>query len=142
LRRVPAVVAGALALAFASAACSADQPPPPSPAGPAMVVVENASQYTLVELRFHPELSYASATNVLDRPLDVGDTHLEYLDASAFVTVFREKFAGGDLLALTTQTPVSLQGGTGYRVKVFDLSFRVLGETYVKPSTTSTVPDR
>lgn len=129
-----------LAAALAGAACGADQPNPPGPTGPALVVIENASQYVLEELRLHGGFSYADATSVLDAPLEVGQTHAEYLRGSTYVTVFREKFAGGELLALTTQTPIALVGEQGYRVKVFDQSFRVLAEPYVPPAMTSTVP--
>lgn len=118
------------------AACGASDPLPP-PSGPAMVVIENESQYLLEELRFHGSSDYRSQPNALEGPLAVGATGVFYRSGTTFVTVFREKFRGGDLLALTTESPVALEGDRGYRVKVFDLSFRVLPETYVPPPTTT-----
>lgn len=128
-------------LLLLAAACGSADPPPPST--PAMLVVENASQYVLEEVRLHFEPSYLAAPNLVEVPLAEGESLVEYRSGTIYLTVFRERFRGGDLLALTTESPIALQSQTGYRVRVFDQSFRVLPEAYIPPigtTTTSTVP--
>lgn len=134
MRRIIGSIAGAYAV-VALAGCGAS-PDPPVPR-PALVVVENASQYVLEELRFHPAVQYDGALNQLLAPLPVGAISARHMQGSSFVTVFREKFRGGELVALTTQQPLTFAEGTGYRIKVFDTAFRVLDEPYVPPAMTS-----
>lgn len=127
------IVGSVVVLAFAACGASPDPPVTQTP----LVVVENASQYVLEELRFHPLVEYGDATNALAEPMPVGASNQRYMAGSTFVTVFREKFQGGELLALTTQQPITLEYAKGYRIKVFDTAFRVLDEPYVPPAMTS-----
>lgn len=118
------------------AACGAEGPPVSN--DPASLIVENASQYVLNELRFHATSSYADAPNVLPAPLAIGAEQLRFGSGTVFVTVLREKFRGGEDLALTTMYPLELVNGEGYRLKVFDASFRLeASQLIVKTSTGS-----
>lgn len=113
-------------------ACGATDLPPPT--GLAYVVVENASQFVLEELRFHTGDTYLEAPNVLTAPLAVSSTTSYYLEGTLYVTVFRERARGLGLLALTTAQPLSLPGDRGLRVKVFDDAFRTVDEPFVPRS--------
>lgn len=110
-------------------ACGSSDPPPPT--GPAYVVVENASQFVLEELRFHTGDTYLESPNALTAPLAVSSTTSYYLEGTTYVTVFRERARGLSLLALTTAQPISLPGDQGVRVKVFDDAFRTVSEPFV-----------
>ena len=113
-------------------ACGSSDPPPPT--GPAYVVVENASQFVLEELRFHTGDTYLESPNALTAPLAVSSTTSYYLEGTTYVTVFRERARGLSLLALTTAQPISLPGDQGVRVKVFDDAFRTVSEPFVPMS--------
>ncbi len=119
--------------ALALAGCGAE----PGIPLPAFVVIENASQYALEELRFHEVVQYDEAPNALAAPMAVGAVDARHMFGPTYVTVFREKYRGGEILALTTQQALTLENGTGYRVKVFDTAFRVVDEPYVQPAMTS-----
>ncbi len=110
-------------------ACGSSDIPPPT--GPAYVVVENASQFVLEELRFHTGDTYLASPNALTAPLAVSSTTSYYLEGTLYVTVFRERARGLSLLALTTAQPISLPGDQGVRVKVFDDAFRTVSEPFV-----------
>jgi hypothetical protein len=94
--------------------------------GPLEVI--NESQYALVEVRVHSTPAYAEATSVIDFPLAVGAAALTVHAGPVYVTVFREKYAGGPLLAFTTAKPVAVDEGYRYRVRVYDESFRIEAE--------------
>ena len=113
-------------------ACGSSDIPPPT--GPAYVVVENASQFVLEELRFHTGDTYLESPNALTAPLSVSATTSYYLEGTLYVTVFRERARGLSLLALTTAQPISLPGDQGVRVKVFDDAFRSVSEPFVPMS--------
>jgi hypothetical protein len=117
-------------LAALGGGCGDVGPPPPGP-GPASLRVENQSQFILQELRIHTGASYADAPNLLDQGMPIGASMLRHGSGSFFVTVFRERFLGGPVLALTTGTPIELFDGQGYQLLVFDESFRLNDAPYV-----------
>lgn len=125
-----------LALALTASllgACAADGPPPDPPGPLPSVIIENQSQYTLLELRIHDEADYLESPNMIADPLALDDHVFFYGAGNVWVTVFREKYAMGPILAFTTASPISLYRGKGYRLIVFDESFRLLSEPYVEP---------
>ena len=125
--------AGWLMAAFGlcgAAACESSDIPPPT--GPAYVVVENASQFVLEELRFHTGDTYLESPNALTAPLAVSSTTSYYLEGTLYVTVFRERARGLSPLALTTAQPINLPGDKGVRVQVFDDAFRTVDEPFVR----------
>jgi len=123
-------------LILAAAACGADAGP--RPGEPASLVVHNRSQYALMELRLHPSPDYLKAENRLGgQPLAVEATHTVFGSGGWYLTVFREKNRGGKLLAFTTATPVVLFDDKGYKLEVFDESFRLGDAAHLKRSRTS-----
>jgi hypothetical protein len=118
-------------------ACGDGRPPPPPGPVPS-VLLENKSQYELVELRVHRDASYLEETNMIAElgAIAIDEQLLYYGEGSTYFTVFRERFAGGEMWALTSAQPFNLERGKGYRLSVFDLSFRLNQETYVKPEET------
>jgi hypothetical protein len=114
------------------AACGADGPGPQL-RGPASLFVENQSQYTLVELRTHTSTVYADAPNRLDAPLPIDGEVLWWETGTLHVTAMRERNRGGRLIALTTSRPITLTGERGYRLLVFDDSFRLTDDRFVPP---------
>ena len=112
-----------LSLALA-VACGAEGPNPP-PGKPAVMTVTNRSQFTLLELRMHGTASYATAPNLLAVPLTINATISHRGSGEYYVTTFRERFAGGPTVALTTETPISLADDHRYQLSVFDTSFRL-----------------
>ncbi len=110
-------------LALAAIACADGGPTPPGE--PAVLIVTNRSQFTLLELRLHGTASYAEAQNVLAVPLTINATVSHRGSGQYYVTTFRERYAGGPTVALTTETPVSLVDDQRYQLSVFDTSFRL-----------------
>src|SRR5687767_55386 len=119
------------------AACAEGRPPPPPGPVPS-VLLENKSQYELRELRIHTDASYLEETNMLTElgAIAIDEQLVYYGEGSVYFTVFRERFAGGELWALTSAEPFSLTRGEGYRLSIFDLSFRLSEEPYVEPEET------
>ena len=95
------------------------------PGKPAVMTVTNRSQFTLLELRMHGTASYATAPNLLAVPLTINATISHRGSGEYYVTTFRERFAGGPTVALTTETPISLADDHRYQLSVFDTSFRL-----------------
>lgn len=113
-----------LALSLAAAlACGAEGPTPPGQ--PAVLTVTNRSQFTLLELRMHATASYAEAQNLLAVPLTINATISHRGSGQYYVTTFRERYAGGPTVALTTETPITLVDDRRYQLSVFDTSFRL-----------------
>lgn len=113
------------------AACGADGPA--IRRGPASLFVENQSQYALVELRTHTSTVYADAPNRLEAPLPIDGEVLWWETGTLHVTAMRERNRGGRIIALTTSRPISLVGERGYRLLVFDDSFRLVDDRFVPP---------
>lgn len=120
-------------LVLALAACGGVDPGPPPRREPARMLVVNRSQYVLEELKIHPALSYAGAPNLLVAPLAIDGTFIHDGSGSWYVTVVREKYQGGPLLAFTTGYPVDLLDDSGYRLEVLDTSFRLKNDPSVAP---------
>ncbi|MBI2378945.1 MAG: hypothetical protein HYV07_33430 [Deltaproteobacteria bacterium] len=119
--------AAVLAALFAGAACGSDVGPPlpPEGDGPASIVVDNESQYTLEELRFHRSEDYRASSNLLPTELAMGGEVVVHARGSWFVTVMREKNYRGPIRAFTTETSFAVADGVGYRLAVFDEQFRL-----------------
>ena len=96
--------------------------------GEAPLEIDNDSQYTLVEVRLHEPADYLAAPNAIAAPLPTGDSVQLSALGTRYVTVFRERYQGGPLLALTMATPIDLEAGHRYRLVVYDESFRLFDE--------------
>ena len=118
-------------LVFGLAVCQAPRSSDPLATLDASVIVLNRSQYVIQELRFHQGLAYTTAPNVLPGPFDIEAAHLFHGRGAWYVTVFREKYRGGPTLAFTMSTPMELADGRGYRLDVFDESFRLESAGYI-----------
>lgn len=123
----------AIALLFIGCA-AAPPPPPPPPAG--SVLIENQSQFDLLELRIHRGLDYAQTSNLLSSAMAVDDAVVFYGTGTFWITVFRETFRGGPIVALTTSAPVELEAERGYQLIVFDQSFRLSNRAWITPGST------
>ena len=124
------------------AACEDRGPGPLPKIELASLVIENQSQYDLLELRVHGPESYRDASNVLQDKLQeslaVGETFVFHGLGARYVTVFRERNRGGPVVAISTTSPVSLAPNTGYGLLVFDESFRVERRPWIAPVATTT----
>jgi hypothetical protein len=112
------------------AACGGDGPPG-TPKGRASLIIENDSQYVIEDVRVHLTEDYLSTPSLLLAPLSLRATILRHGSGSMYVSVMREKYSGGPMIALTTIDPIELLDGTGYRLIVFDESFRLKGDVYI-----------
>ncbi|MBK8011836.1 MAG: hypothetical protein IPK13_10835 [Deltaproteobacteria bacterium] len=92
---------------------------------PAFLAIENQSQYELIELRVHSGIRYLETENLLASPLRPGDVRPLYGSGEFYVTVYRERYRLGPVYAFTTAYPIHLLDDTGYRLAVFDESFRL-----------------
>lgn len=110
-------------LALGVAACGEGQRPEPPP--PDRLLVENASQYVVLELRLHNVDSYVGAPSILREPLPIGGTVTATLAEDVFVTVFREHYRLGPTIALTTAERLSPERALGRRLLVLDELFRL-----------------
>lgn len=110
------------------AACGSNAPGIVPPGKNASVVIENESQYALRELRLHPRPPFLESTSVLKEAMGIRSSIVFYGSGSWYVTVFREKYKDGPVLAFTTSRAVVLERGHGYRLLVFDDSFRMTDE--------------
>lgn len=124
---------GGAVLLFAFAVGCASEGAAPRPRGPSSIMVDNQSQYILEELRTHSTTQYIDAANVLETPMAINGTHLVHAERSVYVTVIRERNRGGPMLAFTTSRPLELTAQLGYRLLVFDDSFRLQDDEYVAP---------
>ncbi len=106
---------------------------PPTVTLAASVVIVNESQYTLEELRVHRTPDYRSADNVLTSGLGIDEDILFYGDGEWYLTVLRERYHLGPILAFTTAQPIDLERERGYRLTVFDESFRLEDDTWLDP---------
>jgi hypothetical protein len=116
-------------LALAAVRCGGG--PGPNPPGPASLTIQNDSQYVLAEVRAHEAPSYGDVANVLESPLEIGESILLHVSGQWRVTVFRERFSGGPLVALTTASVLELSDSTGYELIVFDESFRLSAAEWI-----------
>lgn len=124
-------------LALCALACADDSDGGPFPREPASLVIQNSSQFVLDEIRLHRSEDYREVPSILDAPLPIDGTVFRHLSGAWMVTVLRERFRGGDSLALTTMFPLALEDERGYRLHVFDTAFRLESDVYVP--TTSTI---
>ncbi|MCK6545014.1 hypothetical protein L6R52_04045 [Myxococcota bacterium] len=131
----PAFVA-ALAL-VGLAACAGDSPGPP-PTGPIpSVLIVNRSQYSIEELRIHRSADYLPSENLMPDGLEIDEEVLFYGLGEHWVTVIREKYQDGPMIAFTMARPMALYRGKGYKLSVFDEAFRLEATAYVDPDETS-----
>ena len=119
----------ALLLALSAAFVSCGEGTPPPPPQPSILVIVNRSQFELQQLFVHDKIdNYRGKSNLLPSPLVVdGQLTLRQpaiSNGAWYVTVVREKVRHGALVAVTTATPIDLQGGS-YTLWVFDESFRL-----------------
>lgn len=115
--------------------CAGETPAPPPPEN-ASVLIVNKSQYELQELRMHEAPDYKDAPNLLMRVMRVDDDLLFYGGGAWYVTVIREKYRQGPMLAFTTGQPIRLDRGRGYTLTVFDESFRLTDTPWIDPDIT------
>jgi hypothetical protein len=121
-----------LCLLASAWACGGDTPSPPEEGS---LLIINRSQYTLEELRIHEEVSYLKSNNVLTKSMAVGENYVFHGAGWWNVTVFREKFNDGPLIAVTTANPIEMLGRQGQELQVFDESFRLSVSEWVQSST-------
>lgn len=108
---------------LANAACGDFGPPVP---GPHLVVIENQSQFDLLELRIHDTPDYRDAPNLLSAPMPPGTETSTVMEGRAYFTVMRERARGARTIALTTLQPFDIQDASWFQLIVFDESFRLL----------------
>lgn len=95
--------------------------------------IANKSQFLLNELRVHGATGYLQTMNLLPEPMQI-DTEVMYYGAGeSWFTVLRQKAERAEVLAFTTAEPVILVRNAGYRLTIFDDSFRIDEEDYVRP---------
>jgi hypothetical protein len=112
-------------------ACSGTENTHPPGAGPASLLIMNESQFDLLEVRKTLSAEYQGASNLADGPLPVNSSFVSHGSGAWWVTVFRIRYQGGPVVALTTTEPLELTDGTGYELIVFDESFRLEWSDYV-----------
>lgn len=105
-------------------ACGEFGPVPPPV--PARVDFENQSQFELLELRVHEDLDYRGAKNLLDAPMLPGTRTSTVLLGPIYVTVFRERARGARTIAVTSDQPLDLYGGSWFELFVYDEAFRLM----------------
>lgn len=99
-----------------------------SPDGPLFLVVDaevtfwNRSQFRLEELKLHLG-GHLDAENLLAVPLPIDGTVVRRLDEQMYITVVRERVAGGPQVALTSAELLPLGEGF-FTVMIFDDGFR------------------
>ena len=103
---------------------------------PASLVVENRSQFDLLELRIHESMEYVDAQDILQDALPIGGQYVFHGSGSRYVTVFRERNRGGPIIAVSTISPLNLSPETGYGLLVFDDSFRVEAREWIALTST------
>ena len=107
--------------------------PPPGPAG--SVTIVNQSQYDLEELRVHDAPEYLGTQNLLANGLPIDAQILFYGEGDRWITVLRERYRNGPILAFTTSEPIAIEPAQGYRLTIFDESFRFEDATWIDPDT-------
>ena len=95
--------------------------------------IVNQSQYQIRELRLHTNESYLDSRNVLVEPLEIDEEYIFYGVGEWYVTVFREKYRDGPLIAISTANPIDLMSGQGIKLLVFDESFRTAEDEWLNP---------
>jgi hypothetical protein len=117
-------------LLAAAAGCGAAEAPLPVPAS---LELWNRSQFELLDVRVHASPSYLEAQSLLPAPLAIDARGLLYPGDRVYLTVFREQYARGPTRAFTTAGSLGLEPGRGYRLSVFDESFRLERTSWVDP---------
>lgn len=112
-------------------ACADGGGPGPTGRGPASLLIENNSQYVLDEVRIHAEPAYGDTPSMIPGKMQVGDLLVRHGSGSWWVTVIRPRYEGGPPVALTTETALELFDDNGYRLIVFDQSFRLASSPYI-----------
>ncbi len=134
--RNPALLVG-FWLICTQLACADGTPPRPDLGifrGPASVVVINRSQFELQELRIHQGSNYLEHPNLLDAPLQINEELVFYEVDSWYLTVIRERYKNGPVLAYSLADPIELITQKGYTLEIFDESFRLSPvNRFVKP---------
>lgn len=109
---------------FMASGCGEDSPSPNASVRGSLLIV-NASQYQLQELRMHKSNIYLESTNVLLEPMEIGSDYVFHGLGNWNVTVYREKFSQGPLIAVSTGNHVVMESRIGQKLTVFDESFRL-----------------
>lgn len=126
------------ALSLAGAAACADGGVDPPPVGPIpSVLIVNRSQYPIEELRIHPGPDYLASENLLPGGLALEEEVLFYGLGEHWLTIIREKYQDGPMIAFTMARPIALSRGQGYKLSIFDEAFRIEGAGYVDPKKTA-----
>jgi hypothetical protein len=120
LRARARLVFAGVALLVGACGAAGVEPPPPD-----RLLVENASQYVVLELRLHASEGYVDAPSLLRAPLELGGTITTTLAEDVFITVFREHYRLGPTIALTTAERLSPARAHGRRLLVLDELFRL-----------------
>jgi hypothetical protein len=120
-------------LAFALGACGSEAVPAKLIAS---VVFDNQSRFDLDELRIHRMADYSSAPNLLKTAMLDMSQVVFYGDGAYYVTVLREKYHLGPILAFTTATPMTMERDKGYRLVILQDSFRLEMAERENPRTT------
>ncbi len=107
-----------------AAACGGTTDPPDPPQRGRLAVV-NRSQYELDELRVHADSDYDRAANRLERALPIEGRHVVEIGGDVHVTIFRVKYEGGPMIALTTAEAIDVGPGETRELTVFDEVFRL-----------------
>ena len=126
---------------FIASGCGEASPSPNSLVRGSLLIV-NASQYQLQELRMHRSNAYLDTENVLLKPMEIGSDYIFHGLGNWNVTVYREKFSQGPLIAISTGNHVAMESEKGQKLTVFDESFRLapsewLSENRVRTSSKS-----
>jgi len=122
----------AFAIGFVSVMACAEAAEEPAIQNSSFRIV-NQSQYQIRELRLHTTESYLDSPNLLSEPLEISEEYIFYGIGEWYVTVFREKYRDGPLIAISTANPVDLMSGQGIRLLVFDESFRTSEDEWLNP---------
>lgn len=121
-------------LIFAASCASGEEPPPPQKGS---LKIINQSQYVLQEIRIHPSISYLETAKQWPEPLAIESSYVFHALGPWYVTVFREKYRDGPLIAISTADAIELKSKTGLQLQVFDESFRLMPSDWIPTSTMS-----
>lgn len=123
-----------VAMLLASSCGGDDDVSPQVNLEPSSVIVENRTDFELTEIRFHTEPDYrAPAARRIERLLVSTATMTVHAVGSWFVTAYREKNTRGPLRAYSTEVPLEIDAGQGYRLEIFNESFRLTPEGPRRP---------
>lgn len=99
---------------------------PLPPPGPYRVVIENQSQFELMELRLHATPEYRDAPSLLEAPLAPGAETSTVTEGHLYFTAIRARARGARPIALTSLEPLWIRDAGWFELIVFDESFRLL----------------